>query len=456
MDINKIMQKQKAFFSEGTTKKIEFRRAALDRLQKVIIKYEKEIAVALNQDLAKSPYESYMTEIGMTLSELRYMKRHLRQFATPKMVFTPLAQFPASSFVISEPYGVVLIMSPWNYPFLLSMEPLIGAIAAGNCCVLKLSAYSGAVSALLRKIIEEVFPQKYVAVIEGGREENKELLDQSFDYIFFTGGVTVGRLVMEKASMNLTPVTLELGGKSPCIVDHTADLDLAAKRIIFGKLLNSGQTCVAPDYLLVEENVADDLVEKMIHWIKEFYGKDPLSNLDYPKIINQKHYERLMNLIKHEEIAYGGIGDPKSCRIMPTILKGVKKTSPIMQEEVFGPILPILTFRSYQKVKQIIKEQEKPLALYLFSKSRTVQNSILRDISFGGGCINDTVVHLASSKMPFGGVGGSGMGSYHGSYSFETFSHKKSVVKKSNFLDLPIRYLPGNPKKEKLLHLFLR
>lgn len=456
MDMKQLVDKQRDFFQTQVTHSIAFRLKALERLEQGIKDMEQEIYAALKADLNKSSFEAYMTEVGMTLAELSFVKKRLKKWAMKQPVPTPLAQFPAVSFTMAEPYGVVLIMSPWNYPFMLCMEPLIGALAAGNCCILKPSAYSEAVSAVIVKLIKKVFPAKYVTVVEGGRKENTELLDQRFDYIFFTGGVTVGKLVMEKASRNLTPVSLELGGKSPCIIDETADIHMAAKRLVFGKFLNSGQTCVAPDYVLVQDTVEQELLLFVKYWIKKMFGDDPLQNPDYPKIINEKHFQRILGLLENEKIAAGGRSNTQTRQIEPTVLSDVSADAPVMQEEIFGPILPILKFHSLNDAKKIITSHEKPLALYMFTTDVKNQEWIMNNISYGGGCINDTIVHLATSRMGFGGVGGSGMGSYHGKLSFETFSHRKSIVKKANWLDLPIRYQPYNGVKEKLLHLFLR
>lgn len=456
MDIKSIVKRQRMFFCDGKTKNLMFRLTALDRLEYSILKYEQEINEALKQDLHKSKAEAYMTEIGMTLSELRYVRKWLPCWVRGKRVMSPLAQFASKSVVYSEPYGVVLIMSPWNYPFMLCMEPLIGAIAAGNCCVIKPSAYAPTVSRVLAKIVKEAFPAKFVTVVEGGRKENTELLKQKFDYIFFTGGKETGKAVMEQAAKHLTPVTLELGGKSPCIVEASANLDLAAKRVVFGKFLNSGQTCVAPDYLLIEENVKDEFIILMKKWIHKMLGKEPLLHPDYPKIINQKHFNRLMNLMKGEKAVEGGYADIAACQIAPTILTDVSWDSPIMQEEIFGPILPVVTYRNLPEMITKIRKKGKPLALYLFTEDPYVENRILRDLSFGGGCINDTIIHLATSRMGFGGVGESGMGSYHGKESFETFSHKKSIVKKYTWIDLPMRYYPLVKWKEWMIRMFLR
>lgn len=455
MKIDELVRGQRRFFEKGHTKSLAFRMQALERLEKIVKRNEGEIRHALYQDLHKSSFESYMTEMGMVFSELDFVKRHLKGWMRKKTVPTPLAQFPSRSFVTYEPYGVVLVMAPWNYPFMLCMDPLIGAVAAGNCCILKPSGYAKHVSAVIVKMIREAFPPEFVAVVEGGRAENQELLEQRFDYIFFTGGVTVGRLVMEKAARYLTPVTLELGGKSPCIVDNTANLKMAAKRLVFGKYLNSGQTCVAPDYLLVQEDVKEKFLVYVKHFIRQMFGKEPLKNPDYPRMINEKHYHRVMGLLKDEKAETGGYGDEKRLQIAPTVLTGITEGSPVMQEEIFGPVLPVLTFGEIEEAIKLIKEREKPLALYLFTRDARTEKRVLRNLSFGGGCINDTIIHLATPHMGFGGVGGSGMGSYHGKESFDTFSHKKSVVKKSDIIDLPIRYQPYTEGKEWLLRRFL-
>lgn len=454
-EIEKIVKRQRKYFAAGKTRSYAFRMRALTELEKSIRFHEKELNDALKKDLNKARMESYMTETGMVLSEISYLKKHLAGWMKNHEVLTPLAQFHARSFEVKEPYGVVLVMAPWNYPFMLLMEPLAGAIAAGNCVVAKPSAYSPNVSAVIAAIIREALPSGLVEVVEGGRAENQELLDQKFDYIFFTGGVKVGQLVLEKASRHLTPVTLELGGKSPCIVDQTANIRLAAKRIVFGKYLNAGQTCVAPDYILVHESVKDELVKYLKFFISVMLGERPLKNPDYPKIINEKHYDRLMGLLENEKAVVGGKGDRSQLKIEPTVLTGVTVESPVMQEEIFGPVLPVLTYRYLSDVEAFVNSRPKPLALYLFTRNRKTEQRILKNISFGGGCINDTIIHLATSRMGFGGVGGSGMGSYHGKYSFQTFTHTKSIVKKYCWLDLPMRYHPYTFWKELLVRIFL-
>lgn len=454
-EIEKLIKKQRSFYQKGRTKSLKFRLKALDRLETAVRLHEESIETALQKDLGKSGFESYMTEAGMVYSELRYIRRRLRLWNMDREVLSPLAQFPSRSFVRSEPYGVVLIMAPWNYPFMLSMEPLIGAIAAGNCCIVKPSAYAPHTSSILSLILKEAFPEQYVAVVEGGRKENTELLEQRFDYIFFTGGVDVGKLVMEKAAAHLTPVTLELGGKSPCIVEKSADLNMAAKRLVFGKFLNSGQTCVAPDYVLVQESVKEKFLIYVKRWIVRMFGEDIFQNADYPRIVNEKHFKRLLNLMKGENVLIGGAYQEKTLQIEPTVLYPADPKDAVMQEEIFGPILPVLTFASAEDAIQFVADREKPLALYLFTQNRQLEKKFLRELSFGGGCVNDTIIHLATSRMGFGGVGNSGMGSYHGKKSYETFTHQKSIVKKSTVIDLPIRYQPYGPEKKRLLKFFL-
>ncbi len=456
MKLEQMMEDQRRYFASGATLELSKRKAALKRLEQAILKYEDEINAALQKDLNKSPMESYMCEVGMTLSELRYVYRHLDRWARQRRVCSPIAQFHASSFTVQEPYGVVLILSPWNYPLMLCLEPLIGALAAGNCCVLKPSAYAPATSAVIHRIVLDAFDPEYVAVVEGGRAENTALLEQKFDYIFFTGGVTVGRQVLEKAARYLTPVTLELGGKSPCIVDHTANLKLAARRLVFGKFLNVGQTCVAPDYLLVERSVKAELLRLIQLEIIRQYGENPLENPAYGKIINEKHYTRLEKLIVPQKVRFGGARRPETLQIAPTILDQVTEDDAVMQEEIFGPILPVLEFDDISEAEAFVQKRPHPLALYLFTADPRTEARFLRNVPFGGGCINDTIIHLATSRMGFGGVGQSGMGNYHGKKSFETFSHEKSIVKKHTWIDLPMRYQPYDKRKEKMVRMFLK
>lgn len=454
--LESLVEKQRAYFAEGKTLPIEGRIRALNRLEQALKNREEELCRALKADLGKSRIESYMCEVGLTLSELGYVKRHLRSWSRDKRVRTPLAQFHARSFTVQEPYGVVLVMSPWNYPVLLTLEPLIGALAAGNCCVVKPSAYSPETSAVMASILREIFPEEYVAVVEGGRQENQGLLAQRFDYIFFTGGVNVGKLVMEKASAHLTPVTLELGGKSPCVIDESANLKLAARRLAFGKYLNCGQTCIAPDYVLVHEKVKERFLEYVKEEITHMYGRKPLENPDYGKIINRKHFDRLLGLIDESKLVFGGESSEETLQIAPSVLDRVTPEDAVMQEEIFGPLLPILTVRSMDEALAFVNARPKPLAFYIFTQNKSVEQMFLRRASFGGGCVNDTIIHLATSAMGFGGVGNSGMGSYHGKKSFETFSHEKSIVKKYTWIDLPMRYQPYTKQKDKMIRTFLK
>lgn len=448
--IHDVVQRQREFFMTGATLDVDYRINALKRLRASIKAHEKDIADALYKDLRKSELESYMSETGMVLDEIKYELKHIRKWSRNKRVKTPIAQFISKSFIVPEPYGVVLIMAPWNYPVQLCLEPLVGAVAAGNTVIVKPSAYAAEVSHCLACIIEEVFPPEHVAVVEGGREQNTQLLEEKFDYIFFTGSEAVGKIVMEKASKHLTPVSLELGGKSPVIVDRTANLEVSARRLAFGKYLNAGQTCVAPDYLLIERSVKDDFLECFKKAVAEFFPKDDFSNM--PVIVNDKHFKRLMDVVDASKangakVFLGGNGDVGSRFIEPTVLDDVTWDSPIMEQELFGPILPVLGYDNLDDVLDIIKQRPKPLALYLFSNDKAVQRKALSSVPYGGGCVNDTIIHLATPYMGFGGVGESGMGSYHGKRSFDTFTHYKSIVKKSNVIDLPMRYHPYSKKK---------
>ena len=455
MNIEEIIKGQRDFLNTGKTLPVAYRIEALKRLKQVIRDNEDEINKALLSDLGKSSSETFMCETGLTLSEITYLLKKVRRFARPKRVHTTLVHFHAASFEVNNPYGVVLIMSPWNYPFMLTMEPLVGAIAAGNCCVVKPSAYAPATSAVIKKIINECFDEEYVAVVEGGREENKMLLDQKFDYILFTGGSKVGKEVMRRASEHMTPITLELGGKSPCIVDDSAKIKTAAMRIAFGKLLNCGQTCVAPDYFLVDQKIEEELICEIKKAITKMVGENPLDNDQYVHMINQKHYDRVMGLINEDKVVFGGKGNPDTLRIEPTIMRGVTVNDAVMQEEIFGPLLPIITYGEIDEAFEFVKNMPRPLACYLFSEKKETQKRYLNELAFGGGCINDTIIHLATSEMGFGGVGESGMGSYHGMKSLETFSHKKSIVNKYTWMDLPVRYAPYGKAKDFLLNIFL-
>lgn len=455
-EIKQLIEKQRHFFYSGATLPVNYRLDALRKLQKCIPDHEPEINAALKSDLGKSPFESYMCETGLVLSELSYMLKHTPAFAKEKTVWTPLSQFHSRSYKQPSPHGVTLIMSPWNYPFMLTLEPLIDALAAGNTAVLKPSAYSPATSAILKQIIEECFPPEYVSVVLGGRAENTGLLKEHFDYIFFTGSPIVGKEVMKHASEHLTPVTLELGGKSPCIVEKSADIKLAARRIVFGKYLNCGQTCVAPDYIYCDPAVKDLLIQELKKQIIKQFGKTPLENKNYGKIVNEKHFQRIVRLIDEKKLVHGGKTNEHTLQIEPTILDNVTWDDPVMQEEIFGPVLPILTYDSIGQAAAKINSMQHPLALYIFTSNKTIAKQVTSRCGFGGGCINDVVIHLATSEMGFGGFGESGMGSYHGKDGFDTFSHYKSIVDKKTWLDLPMRYQPYKKIYEKLLRIFLK
>lgn len=474
-EIKTIIEDQRQCFRSGATLDVEVRVAALQKLKACIIQYEAEINAALKKDLGKSSMESYMCETGMALGELTYMIKHVRKFAKEQTVMTPLAQFASRSYKKPSPYGVVLVMSPWNYPFLLTMGPLVDAIAAGNTVVVKPSAYSPHTTEIVKKILEECFDKKFVAVVTGGRAENQCLLEAHFDYIFFTGSQNVGKEVMRHAAEHLTPVTLELGGKSPCVVEKSADIKLAAKRIVFGKFLNCGQTCVAPDYIYCDPAIKNQLVEELKRQIKKQFGKEPLKNKNYGKIINEKHFERLLGLmgewkqdrnedaemdaavkVKSCKVVFGGKYDRSALRIEPTIMDNVTFEDAVMQEEIFGPILPVLTYDSFAQAIERINSMAHPLALYVFTSDKAAAEEITSRCGFGGGCINDVIIHLATTEMGFGGFGESGMGSYHGKNGFDTFTHYKSIVDKKTWIDLPMRYQPYKKIYDKLIHMFLR
>lgn len=456
-EIQSLLSKQREYYKSGVTIPVRFRIEQLKKLYDTVKKYENEVNEALTVDLGKSHFEGFMCESGLVLSEISYMIRHTKHFAKRKTVYTPLAQFASHSFKQPVPYGNTLIMSPWNYPFLLTIDPLADAIAAGNTAIVKPSAYSPATSKIIEKIIAECFPPEYVAVVTGGRSENAALLEQKFDFIFFTGSQAVGKEVLRHAAEHLTPVVLELGGKSPCIVDASANIKLAAKRIVFGKYLNCGQTCVAPDYILCDHSVKEAFVEEVVKQINLQYGKKPLDNKDYGKIINEKHFTRLCGLIDNNKVVVGGETNGETYQIAPTVMDNVTYDDAVMGEEIFGPIMPILTFENFDAVIDELKEKDKPLALYVFSNNKKHIKRVTTELSYGGGCINDVVIHLATSEMGFGGVGESGMGSYHGKDGFDAFSHYKSIVDKKNWMDLPMRYQPYKSKfYEALLHIFLR
>lgn len=454
MQIQELVREQRAYFSTGATRTYAFRLEQLKKLQAALRENEHLLERAMEQDFRKMPMEVYMCETGLVLEEVRYHIRHLKHWMREQAVKTPLAQFPSRSFRSPEPYGVALILSPWNYPIQLCLSPLVGAISGGNCAIIKPSAYAPATSAAIAQLIRKTFEARYIAVVEGGRAENQALLEQRFDTIFFTGSVAVGKVVMEAAAKHLTPVTLELGGKSPVIVDKTADVKLAARRIAFGKVLNAGQTCVAPDYLLIDETVKAAFIREYEAALHEFFPADDLRNM--PVIVSGKHFTRLRGLLAGQTCVLGGACDAQTRQIAPTLLDGVQPDSPVMQEEIFGPILPVLEFKRLEEAITFIQSREKPLALYLFSSDHAAQRRVLDSCSFGGGCINDTIIHLATTQMPFGGVGNSGMGSYHGKQSFDTFTHMRSIVKKATWLDLPMRYHPYSEEKLNLIKKFMR
>lgn len=442
LELMELLERQRSFFRSGKTLSIRYRLEHLERLSAALMEQEQEILGALEQDLGKPSFESYETELGMVRAEISCARKHLRSWAGTEKRKTPLAHFPAKSRVYKEPLGVVLILAPWNYPLQLTLSPLVSALCAGNCAIIKPSRYAPRTAEVVERVIARAFPPEYVAVVQGGGEVNRRLLELRFDHILFTGSTAVGREVMAAAAKHLTPVTLELGGKSPCIVEESANIELAARRIAWGKCINAGQTCVAPDYVLVDRRHAKKLVDRLEKYLRAFYGALPLMNPDYPRIVNEKHFDRLLGLMEEEQAVFGGGSDREALKIEPTILLNVDTASPVMKEEIFGPLLPVIPYDRLDEALDFVKSGEKPLALYLFTRDRKVERKVLRTVSFGGGCVNDTIVHLANPHMGFGGVGESGMGAYHGKKGFDTFSHEKSVLKKSNRLDLPFRYPP--------------
>lgn len=455
-EINDIVVKQRKYFQTGATLSVNARISGLRRLYAAVSQNEEKIHDALRKDLGKSGFESYMCETGLVLEEISYMLKHIRRFSMEKRVHTPLSQFHSRSYQKPSPYGVTLIMSPWNYPFMLTLSPLVDALAAGNTAVVKPSAYSPHTSNVIQHILSRCFEPQYVAVVTGGRAENTCLLREHFDYIFFTGSQSVGKEVMRNAAEHLTPVTLELGGKSPCIVDQTADIKLAAKRIVFGKYLNCGQTCVAPDYVYCHRSVKDSLIKEVQAQIQKQYGKEPLQNPDYGKIINEKHFDRILGLIDEKKIVQGGKADRKTLQIEPTVLDNVSFSDAVMQEEIFGPLMPVLTYDSLEEVIRTVNSMPHPLALYFFTSDKSAAKEVTSRCGFGGGCINDTIIHLATTEMGFGGFGESGMGAYHGKTGFDTFTHYKSIVDKKTWLDLPMRYQPYQKIQEKMVRFFLK
>ncbi len=456
MEIGALLEAQREYFATGATLEVDFRIRQLKKLYEGLAAREADFARALKTDLGKSATEGYLCEIGMVLAEISHLLANIKKYAAARRVPSPLAQFPSRSLVQPVPYGTTLIMSPWNYPLLLTLEPLADAIAAGNTAVVKPSAYAPATAAVLKELLEDLYPRAYVAAVTGGRAENTALLEQRFDFVFFTGSQAVGREVLRHTAEHLTPAVLELGGKSPCIVDETADIPLAARRIVFGKFLNCGQTCVAPDYVLCHESVRAEFIRQVGREIVRQFGEDPLQNPDYGKIISQKHFDRVLGLVDPEKVVFGGQSQPEACRLAPTVMDGVTWEDPVMGQEIFGPVLPVLGYTDLDALVAHQKTLDRPLALYLFSTDKKRIRRVIRELRYGGGCINDVVVHLATSEMGFGGVGESGMGSYHGKAGFDAFSHQKSVLHKKNWLDLPMRYQPYQKKYEKLLRKFLK
>lgn len=451
-----LLQRQKEFFASGATQPVGARLDTLRRLKNAILNREADILAALKSDLGKSEFEAYETEVGFVLSELSHTIKHLRRWCEPKEVSTPKSCAISHGSIRYEPLGICLVMAPWNYPFQLSMTPLIAALSAGNCVVLKPSEYAGATSELLERLIQDTLDPGLCTVVRGGRQENQGLLEECFDHIFFTGSPEVGKVVLRAAAEHLTPVTLELGGKSPCIVDESADVDLAAKRIAWGKFLNAGQTCVAPDYLYLHDNIREDFLKSLVKWTKTFWGENALRHPDLPHIINRRHFDRLMDLFEEEQVLHGGQSDPEKLQIAPTILTDIDPASPIMQQEIFGPLLPILPYHDLDEIIREINARPKPLALYLFANYQVVVKKVMESVTFGGGCINDTIMHLCANELPFGGVGGSGMGRYHGRSGFETFSNPKSILKRSNLIDFGLRYMPYTEKKSRKIRKYMK
>lgn len=442
-EIAEIVEKQRKFFDSGATKSVDIRIQYLRKIKEYIVENESLIAAALKADLGKSPYESYLCEIAVVVAEVNYMLKNIRKLTKNKTVATPFGQQLSHSYVRPSPYGTVLIMSPWNYPFMLTIPPVIDAIAAGNTCVVKTSAYSPNTSKLVKDMLESIFPEEYVTVITGGREENNYLLDEKFDYIFFTGSKNVGKLILRKAAENLTPVTLELGGKSPTIVDETAKLKIAARRLVFGKGFNVGQTCVAPDYVYVHSSIKDKFLALVKEEIVRQFG-DCLDNEDYGCIINDKHFQRVCSLIDESKVICGGKSDAETRKIQMTVMDNVTWDDAVMKEEIFGPIIPVLAYDNLDDVIAEIKKHDKPLALYIFSSSKANIEKVHSSCSFGGGCVNETDIHVITTAMGFGGVGESGMGQYHGKDGFDTFTHYTSIVDKATWIDLGQRYQPYN------------
>lgn len=454
--MNKIVAKQRDFFKTGQTLNIKFRIEKLKALKNALKKYDSKLIEALYTDLNKSSFESILTETGFVYEEINLFLKNIKKWSKPERISVPITLFPGSSRLYKEPYGVSLIISPWNYPVQLTLSPLIASIAAGNCSVLKLSEYSENTSNVLYEMIKETFEEEYITAVTGDALTGAALLLEKFDYIFFTGNSNIGRIVMKSAASNLTPVTLELGGKSPCFVDKSADIKKAAKSIIWGKSLNAGQTCVAPDYILAHKDIKKDLISELINYSTSLYGEHSALHEDFPKIISKRHYDRIISLIDSSKIIYGGKTDTSKLKIDLTIMDNVLFTDKIMSEEIFAPILPIIKYDNIDDIINTLKEKEKPLALYIFANDKNIEEKLINSLSFGGGAVNDVITHITNSNAPFGGVGNSGLGMYHGKYSFDTFSHKKHIYKKYTFFDNGLRYFPKNSKEKILKFWFYR
>lgn len=450
------LDKQKEFFQTGTTKDVSFRITQLKKLKEILVENEQLLIEEVHKDFQKSAFETYATEIGLVITDINYAIKHVESWAKQKTVSSSLVNFPSKNFIITEPYGSALIIAPWNYPILLALQPLVGAIAAGNTAILKPSELTPNTSETLEKLISEHFEPDFLKVILGGVEESSTLVKMDFDYIFFTGSTRVGKIIMRDAAERLTPLTLELGGKSPCIVDKTANLEVSAKRIAWGKFVNAGQTCVAPDYLLVQNSVKDEFLDHLKNSIHQLYGNNPKESPDFPRIINEAHFDRLVQLLDNGETVKGGESERSTQYIAPTILNNIKLEDPIMQDEIFGPILPVLEFESVEECIKIINARPRPLALYVFTADQALEDRIMSSVSFGGGAVNDTIAQLGNHHLSFGGVGASGFGSYHGKSSFDSFSHKKSVMKKPFWPDVPIRYAPYDDIKLGLVKKVLK
>lgn len=454
MNIPELLQLQRNFFNTEKTRDVNYLKSLLKSLKTEILNHEEAIYEALEKDFKKSRFETYLSEIGIVLSELDLAIKNIHKWSKPKRVTPSILNFPSSDYIYSEPYGTVLVIGPWNYPFQLTLAPIIAAIAAANTAIIKPSELTPNTSQLVEDIISKVFKKEHVAVVQGGIPETTELLAQKWDYIFFTGSVPVGKIVAKAAAVHMTPVTLELGGKNPCIIDGTMDLKLTAKRLVWGKFVNAGQTCIAPDYLLVKPEIKENLISHLITEIEKAYSNNPETSIDYPRIINKRNLDRLTKMLTDSNVAYGGKNNDEDNYLSPTLIDEPTLDSEVMKDEIFGPILPILTYETEEDLKHIISNYEKPLAFYVFSNDKKFAKKLMKQYSFGGGVINDTMIHFGNHRLPFGGVGESGIGAYHGRLGYDTFTHQKAVVKKGNWLDIPMRYAPYKNKLQQLKSMF--